>query len=145
MPACLLLKQAHGIFCFLFPPYICFGLSLCLRPKHPGYPAFLVDDNEKLTGIITLGNFIKNLNQVQEAVNRNFLFVKSTSADCMLSEAEAIYNKYNIRSDIPVIDEAQNSAINLSGPYTNVTPSCFSSSLLFPCPKSKMTLVFLSS
>lgn len=68
---------------------------------------FLVDDNEKLTGIITLGNFIKNLNQVQEAVNRNFLFVKSTSADCMLSEAEAIYNKYNIRSDIPVIDEAQ--------------------------------------
>lgn len=66
---------------------------------------FLVNQSGILTGIITLGSFINHLNHVKEAVNSDCLFVKKAPVECMFSEAKAIYDKYNIRSDIPVIDE----------------------------------------
>lgn len=65
---------------------------------------FLVDQKGILTGIITLGSFLKNRNHINEAVNKNYFFIKSAPEDCMFSEAQVIYDTYNINSDIPVIN-----------------------------------------
>lgn len=67
--------------------------------------AFLVDQYEKLTGIVTLGSFIDHLGEVRAVINRNCLFIERASMEGMFSQAENIYNKYHIKSEIPVTDD----------------------------------------
>lgn len=66
---------------------------------------FIVDDAGQLSGIITLGDFIKNLNDVGKSINENYLFVRKDSQERMFSEAQEIFDRYGIESNLPVIDQ----------------------------------------
>lgn len=66
---------------------------------------FIIDNAGQLSGIITLGDFIKSKRQIKNAVNKKYLFVRLGEYQNMLLEAERIYNEHKIESDIPILDE----------------------------------------
>ncbi len=66
---------------------------------------FLVDSLTRLEGIISLTDYTGHMDDIRHAVNKNYLFVKYDSHSHMFSEAEKLYDRYKIQSDLPVIDE----------------------------------------
>lgn len=65
---------------------------------------FVVNCTGKLVGVITIGDYFNNLNDIRQAINENYLFVNASFPDKMLSEARKIYEQYKIQTDIPVVD-----------------------------------------
>lgn len=65
---------------------------------------FLTDDDDKLEGILTLGDFIKYGRNLRKAVNTNYYFVYYGDEGEMCANALRIYNEHGIQSDVPVVD-----------------------------------------
>ena len=66
---------------------------------------FITDSTKQLYGILTLGDFIKGQENIQKAINRNYLYIKKNSLDEMFTKAQEIYDTYGIQSNIPILDE----------------------------------------
>ena len=66
---------------------------------------FVVDDSDRLYGIITLGDFIKSSDDIKKAVNKNFLFVRKDEEEHMFSSAREIFDQHGMESYLPVIDQ----------------------------------------
>lgn len=65
----------------------------------------IVDEKEKLYGIITLGDFQKNPENIYKAINRECFRIILTSENKMLLEAIKIYEEHQIESDLPIVDK----------------------------------------
>lgn len=68
---------------------------------------FLVDGDEKFAGILTLGDFINHGQNLAEAVNINCHYISYDDWDKMYLASCDIYEKYEIKSSIPVINASQ--------------------------------------
>lgn len=64
---------------------------------------FVVDEENHLSGIMTLGDFIKNQDNIKKAVHEKYLFIREDEEECMFSKAQELYDQYRIESDLPVL------------------------------------------
>lgn len=68
---------------------------------------FVVDDDLKLIGIITLYDFLREFHNVEKALNKNFFYIEEMDADVMIRQAERLFEDHHILSSIPIIDKEE--------------------------------------
>ncbi len=65
---------------------------------------YVADNGNRLSGVMTLGNFMENPDNIEKAVREKYLFIREDGKERMFSEAQELYDQYGIESDLPVLD-----------------------------------------